>query len=146
MAAKGCTFCLIVAGEIPAHVVLDEPDLFGFLDVRPVFKGHVLLVTREHVEALPELPARLREPLLEATQRLARAVVDGLGAQGSFVATNTVVSQSVPHLHVHVVPRTKGDGLRGFFWPRTKYASDDEATEYASRLAAALDAPDLASD
>ncbi|HVD23762.1 MAG TPA: HIT family protein [Lapillicoccus sp.] len=146
MAAKGCTFCLIVAGEIPAHVVLDEPDLFGFLDVRPVFKGHVLLVTREHVEALPELPARLREPLLEAMQRLARAVVDGLGAQGSFVASNTVVSQSVPHLHVHVVPRTKGDGLRGFFWPRTKYASDDEATEYASRLAAALDAPDLASD
>ena len=146
MAAKGCTFCLIVAGEIPAHVVLDEPDLFGFLDTRPVFKGHVLLVTREHIDALTELPARLREPLLEATQRLARAVVDGLGAQGSFVASNTVVSQSVPHLHVHVVPRTKGDGLRGFFWPRTKYASDDEATEYASRLAAALDAPDLASD
>ena len=141
MAAKGCTFCLIVAGEIPAHVVLDEPDLFGFLDTRPVFKGHVLLVTREHIDALTELPARLREPLLEATQRLARAVVDGLGAQGSFVASNTVVSQSVPHLHVHVVPRTKGDGLRGFFWPRTKYASDDEAAAYASRLAAVLDPP-----
>ncbi|HEY6741738.1 MAG TPA: HIT family protein, partial [Lapillicoccus sp.] len=95
-----------------------------------------------HVEALPELPARLREPLLEATQRLARAVVDGLGAQGSFVATNTVVSQSVPHLHVHVVPRTKGDGLRGFFWPRTKYASDEEADEYAARVAAVLAAPE----
>ena len=146
MAAKGCTFCLIVAGEIPAHVVLDEPDLFGFLDTRPVFKGHVLLVTREHIDALTELPARLREPLLEATQRLARAVVDGLGAQGSFVATNTVVSQSVPHLHVHVVPRTKGDGLRGFFWPRTKYASDDEAAEYAARLAVALDASDREPD
>ncbi|HVD64920.1 MAG TPA: HIT family protein [Lapillicoccus sp.] len=143
MPAKSCTFCQIVAGEIPAHVVLDEPDLVGFLDARPVFKGHVLLVTREHVEALPALPARLREPLLEATQRLARAVVDGLGAQGSFVATNTVVSQSVAHLHVHVVPRTKGDGLRGFFWPRTKYVSDEEAVEYASRLAAALESPSL---
>ena len=142
MAPKGCTFCQIGAGEVPAHVVLDEPDLFGFLDTRPVFKGHVLLVTREHVEALPELPARLREPLLEATQRLARAVVDGLGAQGSFVATNTVVSQSVPHMHVHVVPRTKGDGLRGFFWPRTKYASDEEADEYAARVAAVLAAPE----
>lgn len=141
MAAKSCTFCQIVAGEIAANVVLDEPDLLGFLDTRPVFKGHVLLVTREHVDALTELPPRLREPLLEATQRLARAVVDGLGAQGSFVATNTVVSQSVPHLHVHVVPRTKGDGLRGFFWPRTKYASEDEAAEYASRLAAVLEPP-----
>ena len=143
MAAKSCTFCQIVAGEIRAHVVLDEPDLLGFLDTRPVFKGHVLLVTRAHVDALPELPPRLREPLLEATQRLARAVVDGLGAQGSFVATNTVVSQSVAHLHVHVVPRTKGDGLRGFFWPRTKYVSDEEAVEYASRLAAALESPSL---
>jgi histidine triad (HIT) family protein len=141
VAAKSCTFCQIVAGEIRAHVVLDEPDLLGFLDTRPVFKGHVLLVTRAHVDALPELPPRLREPLLEATQRLARAVVDGLGAQGSFVATNTVVSQSVPHLHVHVVPRTKGDGLRGFFWPRTKYSSDAEAAEYASRLATALESP-----
>jgi histidine triad (HIT) family protein len=137
--AKACVFCQIVAGEI----VLDEPDLLGFLDARPVFKGHVLLVPREHIDALPDLPPRLREPLLEATQRLARAVVDGLGAQGSFVATNTVVSQSVPHLHVHVVPRTKGDGLRGFFWPRTKYASDAEAAEYATRLEAALAAPDL---
>ena len=146
MPPKNCTFCQIVAGEIASHVVLDEPDFLGFLDTRPVFKGHVLLVTREHVDALPELPPRLRDPLLEATQRLARAVVDGLGAQGSWVSVNNVVSQSVPHLHVHVVPRTKGDGLRGFFWPRTKYASDDEAAEYASRLAAALGAPDLASD
>ena len=135
-AAKACVFCQIVAGEIPAQIVLDEPDLVGFLDARPVFKGHVLLVPREHVDALPDLPARLRDPLLEATQRLARAVVE-LGAQGSFVATNTVVSQSVPHLHVHVVPRTKGDGLRGFFWPRTKYA-DGEAADYAERLRRAL--------
>ena len=136
-----CLFCAIVAGELPAHVVLDEPDVVAFLDVRPVFKGHVLLVTREHVETLLELPERLRDPLLASVQRVAGAVVAGLGAQGSFVAMNNVVSQSVPHLHVHVVPRTKGDGLRGFFWPRTRYASDDEASEYAARLAAALAAP-----
>jgi histidine triad (HIT) family protein len=133
-----CVFCAIVAGEVPAHVVLDEPHLVGFLDTRPVFKGHVLLVPRDHVDTLLDLPADLRSPLLEATQRLAAAVVDGLGAQGSFVAANTVVSQSVPHLHLHVVPRTKGDGLRGFFWPRTRYASDEEAAEYAARLAAVL--------
>jgi histidine triad (HIT) family protein len=136
----GCVFCSIIAGETSAHVVLDEPDLVAFLDGRPVFKGHVLLVPREHVETLLDLPARLRDPFLEATQRLARAVVDGLGAQGSFVAMNNVVSQSVAHLHLHVVPRTKGDGLRGFFWPRTKYA-DGEASEYSARLRAVLAGP-----
>jgi histidine triad (HIT) family protein len=139
-----CVFCAIVAGDVPAYVVLDEPELLAFLDTRPVFKGHTLLVPREHIDTLLDLPASLRDPLLEATQRLAGAMVDGLGAQGSFVASNNVVSQSVPHLHVHVVPRTKGDGLRGFFWPRTKYASDEEAKEYASRLAAVLGAPDSA--
>jgi len=133
-----CVFCSIVAGELPAHIVLDEPQIIGFLDTRPVFKGHVLLVPREHVKTLLELSSTLREPMFEAAQRLAAAVVEGLGAQGSFVAMNNVVSQSVPHLHVHVVPRTKGDGLRGFFWPRTKYASDAEAAEYAGRLAGAL--------
>jgi histidine triad (HIT) family protein len=133
-----CVFCAIVTGEARAHVVLDEPELLGFLDARPVFKGHVLLVPRAHVATLLDLPGKLRGPLLEATQRLAAAVQDGLGAQGSFVAVNNVVSQSVPHLHVHVVPRTKGDGLRGFFWPRTRYASDEEAAQYAARLAAVL--------
>ncbi len=136
-----CLFCDIVAGEQPAQVVLDEPDLLGFLDVRPVFKGHVLLVPRAHIPTLLELPAALRDPLLEAAQRLAAAAVDGLGAQGSFVATNNVVSQSVPHLHLHVVPRTKGDGLRGFFWPRTRYADEQDAAGYAARLAAALKPP-----
>jgi histidine triad (HIT) family protein len=132
-----CVFCKIVAGDLAAAVVLDEPDLVAFLDARPVFKGHVLLVPREHVVTLPDLPAALRDPFLETAQRLARAVVDGLGAQGSFVAMNNTVSQSVPHLHLHVVPRTKGDGLRGFFWPRTKYA-DGEAEEYAARLRGAI--------
>jgi histidine triad (HIT) family protein len=135
--AAGCVFCSIIAGEVPAEVVLDEPDFVAFLDARPVFKGHSLLVTRQHVVTLPDLPAGLRDGFLEAAQRLARAVVDGLGAQGSFVAMNNVVSQSVAHLHLHVVPRTKGDGLRGFFWPRTTYA-DGEAGEYAVRLRAAI--------
>jgi histidine triad (HIT) family protein len=133
-----CAFCSIVAGQTRADIVLDEPDFVGFLDRRPVFKGHTLLVPRDHVPTLLDLPQRLHASLLEATQRLARAVVDGLGAQGSFVAINSVVSQSVPHLHVHVVPRTKGDGLRGFFWPRTTYADAQEAKEYAARLRAAL--------
>jgi histidine triad (HIT) family protein len=136
--AKPCVFCPIVAGEAPAHVVLDEPAFLGFLDVRPVFKGHVLLVPREHHETLPDLPAEHRDGFLEAAQRPATAVKDGLGAQGSFVAMNNTVSQSVPHLHLHVVPRTKGDGLRGFFWPRTTYADDAEAASYAERLAAVL--------
>ena len=135
-----CTFCAIAAGTIPADLVLDEPDFVAFLDRRPVFKGHVLLVPRTHVVTLPDLPARLRDPFLEAGQRLAAAMLSGLGAQGSFVAMNNTVSQSVPHLHLHVVPRTKGDGLRGFFWPRTKYADDAERAEYAGKLRAALDA------
>ncbi|WP_232677631.1 HIT family protein [Nocardioides sp. R-C-SC26] len=138
MATTSCVFCQIVAGETPADVVLDEPDLLGFLDQRPVFKGHVLLVPRRHVVTLPELPAELRDPFLAAAQRLATAVVDALGAQGSFVAINNVVSQSVPHLHLHVVPRTKGDGLRGFFWPRQKYDDLAERSHYAERLRSAL--------
>jgi histidine triad (HIT) family protein len=132
-----CVFCAIVSGGTAADVVLDEPDFVGFLDRRPVFKGHVLLVPRAHVVTLPDLPAELRDGFLAAAQRLAAAVVDGLGAQGSFVAMNNIVSQSVAHLHLHVVPRTKGDGLRGFFWPRTTYA-DGEAGEYAARLRAVL--------
>ncbi|NYE35232.1 histidine triad (HIT) family protein [Nocardioides cavernae] len=136
-----CVFCRIIAGDLPGHVVLESDDLVAFLDTRPVFKGHVLLVPREHVETLPELPAGLRDGFLEAAQRLAVAVTAGLGAQGSFVAINNTVSQSVPHLHLHVVPRTKGDGLRGFFWPRTTYA-DGEAATYAQRLRDALTQPD----
>ncbi len=135
-----CLFCRIVAGEIRAHTVLETERLVGFLDHRPVFKGHVLVVPREHVVTLPDLPADLRDPFLAAGQRLATAMVEGLGAQGSFVAVNNTVSQSVPHLHLHVVPRTKGDGLRGFFWPRTKYDSDEEMAEYAGRVVAALPA------
>jgi len=136
----GCPFCTIASGENPAQVVLETEHTLAFLDVRPVFKGHTLLVPRRHVVTLPDLPADLLVPYLTATQRLATAMVDGLGAQGSFVAVNNVVSQSVAHLHTHVVPRTRGDGLRGFFWPRTKYA-DGEAADYAARLRQALATP-----
>ena len=138
MAVVDCLFCSIAAGETPAALVMEEDDFVGFLDVRPVFKGHVLLVPRTHVATLPDLPAELRDGFMAASQRLATAMLVGLGAQGSFVAVNNTVSQSVPHLHQHVVPRTKGDGLRGFFWPRTKYADDSEMTAYADRLRAAL--------
>jgi histidine triad (HIT) family protein len=134
----GCVFCEIVTGDHAAQIVLETEQMTAFLDRRPVFKGHTLLVPREHVVTLPELPPDLRSPFLEAGQRLATAMVDGLGAQGSFVAMNNVVSQSVAHLHLHVVPRTKGDGLRGFFWPRTTYADSTEAEEYAERLRTAL--------
>ena len=137
MAETGCVFCSIVAGDVAADLVLEEEHVVAFLDRRPVFKGHVLLVPREHVVTLPDLPAALRDPFLAAGQRLATATVDGLGAQGSFVAMNNTVSQSVPHLHLHVVPRTKGDGLRGFFWPRTSYA-DGESVAYAAHLRAVL--------
>lgn len=132
-----CRFCAIAAGEVEADVVLTTPDLVAFLDHRPVFKGHTLLVPRQHLPTLPDLPAELRDPFLAQGQRLATAMVDALGAQGSFMAVNNTVSQSVPHLHMHVVPRSRGDGLRGFFWPRTRYA-DGEAADYARRLSAAL--------
>ena len=138
VATATCLFCSIVAGDTPAAVVLSDDDFVGFLDIRPVFKGHVLLVPRTHVVTLPDLPDELDAGFVARGKRLATAMIEGLGAQGSFVALNNTVSQSVPHLHLHVVPRTKGDGLRGFFWPRTTYADDDEMTSYADRVRAAL--------
>ena len=139
MPVADCLFCRIADGREAASMVWQDDDLVAFLDVRPLFKGHTLLVPRTHVATLPDLPAALRDPFLAAAQRLAAAMVEGLGAQGSFVAMNNVVSQSVPHLHCHVVPRTKGDGLRGFFWPRTKYDGPAERDAWAARVAAALD-------
>ena len=131
-----CLFCAIAAGSVPSFDVFRDDSFVAFLDIRPVFKGHVLVAPRSHVVTLGDLvPVG---PYFELVQRLAVAVETGLGAGGTFVAINNKVSQSVPHLHTHVVPRTKGDGLRGFFWPRTKYSSDDEATEYAGKVAAAL--------
>ncbi len=133
-----CLFCDIAAGTTPADIVFADADFVAFLDVRPVFKGHTLVVPREHVVTLPDLPAGLRDGFLARIQDLSTAMVDGLGAQGSFVAMNNTVSQSVPHLHCHVVPRTKGDGLKGFFWPRTTYADASESAGYARRVADSL--------
>ncbi len=133
-----CPFCAIGRGDLAASVVLRDEQVVAFIDTRPVFKGHVLVAPREHVPDLLELPRPQMEPLLSAVQRIARAMEIGLEADGSFVAVNTKISQSVPHLHVHVVPRRKGDGLRGFFWPRTKYESDAEREGYAQRIREAL--------
>lgn len=118
--------------------VLSTPTVFAFLDHRPVFKGHVLVVPRTHVPVLADLPSEQVGPFFLDVQRIAVGVERGLGAGGTFVAMNNRVSQSVPHLHVHVVPRTKGDGLRGFFWPRTRYASPEEEQEYATKISAAI--------
>jgi histidine triad (HIT) family protein len=137
---EGCAFCAIASGSVPAHVVLEDEVAVAFLDSRPVFKGHVLVVPRAHAETLADLPTRAVGPLFERVQQISGVMPGALGCQGTFVALNNKVSQSVPHLHVHVVPRTKGDGLRGFFWPRHKYADDAEAAQYAGKLRAALEA------
>jgi histidine triad (HIT) family protein len=129
-----CAFCRIVAGETEAAIVLDEPEALAFLDHRPLFHGHCLLIPREHHETLADLPADEVGPFFQAVQLLSRAVVEAMGAEGSFVALNNVVSQSVPHLHVHVVPRRRKDGLRGFFWPRTKYDSEEQMAEVAGSV------------
>jgi histidine triad (HIT) family protein len=129
-----CLFCSIVAGEADAHVVLTDERAVAFLDHRPLFKGHVLLVPADHIETLADLPDDLVGPLFVQARRLSAAMESALGAAGSFVAMNNRVSQSVAHLHVHVVPRNRKDGLRGFFWPRTKYTSGGEMAEYAARL------------
>ena len=129
--------CQIVTGELDAAVVLRTEEVVAFLDHRPVFKGHVLVAPVQHVDTLLDLPVDLMQPLVIAAQRIAAAIMATLDAQGTFVAINNVVSQSVPHLHVHVVPRTKGDGLRGFFWPRTTYRSGEMAA-YAKRISEAL--------
>ena len=136
-----CLFCAIARGDHPAEIVLADEVAVAFLDSRPVFKGHVLVMPRDHYETLADLPAGLVGPLFTRVQRVSATLPAALGAQGSFVALNNVVSQSVPHLHVHVVPRTRGDGLRGFFWPRQKYAGEAEAAAYARRIRDALAAP-----
>ena len=126
MTNENCLFCRIVSGELAATIVYEDDDSVAFLDHRPLFHGHTLLVPRVHVETLGELPVSLVGPFFKTAQLLARAIEPALGAEGTFVAMNNRVSQSVPHLHVHVVPRRRKDGLKGFFWPRTKYKSDDE--------------------
>ena len=138
MPDDNCLFCRIVSGEVPATVIYEDEVSFAFLDHRPLFHGHTLLVPREHVETLGELPSSLVEAYFKAAQLLARAVESGLDAEGTFVAMNNRVSQSVPHLHVHVVPRRRKDGLKGFFWPRTKYKDEDEMKVVQKKIASAL--------
>ena len=129
-----CVFCAIVAGELAAHVVAETEHTVAFLDQRPLFPGHTLVVPRTHVVTLRDLTPALLPPFFTEVQRIAGAVQDGLDADGTFVAENNVVSQSVPHLHVHVVPRRRKDGLRGFFWPRQRYVDDAEAAAVADRI------------
>ena len=127
-----CLFCQIVRDDPDAQVLATD-DAVGFLDVRPLFPGHLLVVPRTHWVTLDEVPEAALAPLLSAVQLAMRALTRATDCQGHFVAANNVVSQSVPHLHWHVVPRTKGDGLRGFFWPRTRY-EDDELAQWRARL------------
>lgn len=135
-----CVFCAIIHGDTGAEIVLSDPVAVAFLDHRPVFKGHCLLAPRAHVPTLSDLPGDLLGPYFEHVQLLARVVETSLGADGSFVAINNKVSQSVAHLHVHVVPRRRKDGLRGFFWPRTKYVNAEEMRSYADRIRSGVEA------
>jgi histidine triad (HIT) family protein len=133
-----CLFCQIVAGEVPAHVVLDEERTLAFLDIRPVLPGHTLLVPKHHHETLSDLPADLIEPVFGTARRLAQAVQAAASADGSLIVINNKVSQSVPHLHLHLVPRRFHDGLRGFLWPRKPYPDESSAEKVAAGIRAAL--------
>lgn len=133
-----CVFCEIVRGAIAAHRVHEDEMSVAFLDTQPLFPGHVLLVPREHCETLADIPERSIEPLFAVARSLSNAVQSAMRAEGTFVAINNHVSQSVPHLHVHIVPRRKGDGLKGFFWPRSKYSGEEHARETAAAIRSAL--------
>jgi histidine triad (HIT) family protein len=136
-----CLFCQIVAGSQAAGIVMEDDLALAFLDTRPLFPGHCLLIPKAHIETLADLPPDAIGPFFQTAQLLARAVEEAMRAEGSFVAVNNRVSQSVPHLHVHVVPRSKKDGLRGFFWPRGKYVDEKEMEEVRSAVAGALRQP-----
>jgi len=136
---KPCPFCMIARGETSADIVLADQHTVAFLDRRPLFPGHALLIPRLHYETLADLPAELLVPLFRAAQVLARAIEDGMGAEGTFIGINNHVSQSVPHLHVHIVPRRRKDGLKGFFWPRTAYPDDDAAHAAADAIRGAIE-------
>lgn len=134
-----CIFCDIVSGRVPAEIVWRGDDEVAFLDHRPLFPGHVLLAPVAHIETLADLPAAQVGSFFHAAQRLEKAVESAMAAQGSFIAVNNRISQSVPHLHVHIVPRSKGDGLKGFFWPRHKYESDEQMRDTAHKIRRALE-------
>jgi len=130
----GCLFCKIIRREVKADIVFEDDVCLAFLDHRPLLLGHCLLVTKQHVETLIDLPDAMIAPFFRATQKLAGAVEAAMAAEGTFVAINNRVSQSVPHLHVHIVPRKRGDGLKGFFWPRTKYQSEEQMADVAEKI------------
>jgi histidine triad (HIT) family protein len=138
VAEHGCIFCKIVAGEIDAATVYEDDQTIVFLDSGPLFPGHCLVCPKQHYDTLMDVPPDRLQPLFSTTQLVARAVENGLTAQGSFIAVNNKVSQSVPHLHVHVIPRTKGDGLKGFFWPRRPYKDKEEMAKTADALRSAI--------
>lgn len=133
-----CIFCDIAEGRLHAEVVWRGTGALAFLDHRPLFPGHTLLIPDRHIETFADLPSGAAGPFFSAAQKLERAVTDALGAEGSFVAMNNRVSQSVPHLHLHIVPRRKGDGLKGFFWPRHKYENDAQLKDVADKIRARL--------
>lgn len=133
-----CLFCKIIAGELRAAVVFEDESSLAFLDHRPVFPGHSLLVPKIHCETLADLSHKLIGPFFQNAQLLSRAVEEGLEAHGTFVGINNRVSQSVPHLHVHIVPRRRKDGLRGFFWPRHKYESDEQMSQIQEAIKSAV--------
>src|SRR5438067_9252542 len=133
-----CAFCKIVRGTVPCHKIFEDDLSLAFLDHRPLFAGHTLFITKSHIETLFDLPESLVGAVFTNVHLLSRAVMQGMEAEGSFVAINNRVSQSVPHFHVHVVPRRKGDGLKGFFWPRRAYDSDEHLRETAARIRQAL--------
>ena len=134
-----CVFCSIAAGATDAHVVFEDEHSLAFLDIRPLFPGHTLLIPREHHEALWDLPEAQVGPIFTRARMLSVAIREATGSRGAFVAINNIVSQSVPHLHVHIVPRNRKDGLRGFFWPRQKYEGDEHAAETAAKIRAKID-------
>ena len=133
-----CIFCDIASGAELAEIVWRSADAVAFLDTRPLFPGHVLLIPVKHVVTLADLPAAEVGPLFQAVQKLELAVESAMESEGTFIAVNNRVSQSVLHLHIHIVPRTKGDGLKGFFWPRHKYESDEHLRETADKIRRAL--------
>jgi histidine triad (HIT) family protein len=139
MSDDTCLFCGIVSGSIAATIVNQDENSLTFLDHRPLFHGHCLLIPKQHFETLSDLPSASLAPLFQKAQQISRAVEAAMGAEGTFVAMNNRVSQSVPHLHIHIVPRKKKDGLKGFFWPRTKYKEQEEMVEVAKRIAEKLE-------
>jgi histidine triad (HIT) family protein len=136
---RDCTFCRIISGEEKAYIVFEDDISIAFLDIRPLFPGHCLLAPKKHYETLIDLPDELIGEIFKNARLIAQAVETGLKAEGSFVAINNKISQSVPHLHIHIVPRNRNDGLKGFFWPRNKYKDEKEILEVQSLIRAAIE-------